>query len=245
MKKAILTVFAAILLFTLAACSDVLITMPYGSKEYRNDDWTVDGLVEHFNELGFTRVSVENTETHFGEDKLDIYNVKVEDTDAVSVLTEYMNFEGGESFYSRSKIRIETHTYIPTVTIDNCPEFKALCKSQKPELIDGFMAEHSGEYLEFNARVNKWYDKQFDTNGISFRVLVETGSTLFIEFRDLQIADLKMSDCIYSDYKQGMITNDTVNKGLYFHMVVQVLPTESGNWKYEIQKMELLPGRYW
>ena len=245
MKKAILTVFAAILLFTLAACSDVLITMPYGSKEYRNDDWTVDGLVAHFNELGFTRVSVENTETHFGEDKLDIYNVKVEDTDAVSVLTEYMNFEGGESFYSRSKIRIETHTYIPTVTIDNCPEFKALCKSQKYELVEEFMEAHVGEYLEFNAKVSKWYDKNFDENGVSFRVMVETGNTVNLEFRDLQMSDLHLEQCQYSDYREGMINDETVKNGLYVHMVVKVLPTESGKFKYEIQKMELLPGRYW
>lgn len=245
MRKTLFAVYVLLVVFILGACSRELITMPYGSREYRNEDWTAESLVEHFQGLGFTRVYVENTETRYGDDMIDIYNVKIEDTEAVSVLTEYMNFDGGDSFYSNAKIMIETHTYIPTISVENSPEFKALCKSQNADMVKEFMTAHSGEYLEFNAKLSKWLDNNYAERGASFRVSVETGGTISMEFMDLKIEDLHLEECQYSNYYEGMITDETVKQGIYFHMVARIVTTESGAIKYEICQTELLPGRYW
>lgn len=238
MKKIVLCLFSIIFIFALTSCNVDVITMPYDSSEYKNGEWTVESLVEHFETLGFTDIDVTNVIDSFGEAKVEIYNVNIEDSSSDSWFTEYKAFKKGEEFGSWLKIKIETHTFTPTLTVDNCAELAELVhtKGSFVELEDkiAFMESHKNEYIEFEGTITDWYD-ELHWVGVSFTVSVEDSEYLSFSWETTSLIDLKMEgDYHYSNYKTGLIS-----EGMKVHMIAQIVFADD-EWQLEINIMNII-----
>ncbi len=239
MKKYLTPFLLAILtlLFTCTGCSVEEISMPYGSADYKNGEWTVDSLVDHLEELGFSDIEVTNVFDSFGEERIEVYNVTIEDTSSDSWFTEYKAFKKGESYGTWLKIKIETHTFIPTLTTSNCSDFSELMafedSTEKNEAINSFMSAHNGEYIEFEGTITDWYDELFWV-GIDFSISVEDSGTIF-SWDTIDLIDTKLEgEYHYNKYKSGLIS-----EGMRVHMIVKIVSTED-DWKLEIDAMEIV-----
>lgn len=236
MKKIVLCLFSIIFIFALTSCNVDVITMPYDSSEYKNGEWTLESLVEHFETLGFTDIDVTNVKDSFGEAKVEIYNVNIEDSSSDSWFTEYKAFKKGEEFGSWLKIKIETHTFTPTLTVDNCSDLANIIQSDtsNTDAINSFMNAHNGEYIEFCGTITDWNDKWFWV-GVDLTVAVEDSKSLSFVWDTIDLIDLKLEgDYHYNKYKTGLIS-----EGMKVHMIVKV-DSEDNKWKLEIYTMEIL-----
>lgn len=95
---------ACILLTFLSGCSTLSVTMPYGSDEYVQGDWTVDELIAHFQDLGFTDIKT-SIFTTYDKDKARICRVAIDD-DISSWSPEYVDFKKGDDFSTMHRIFI-------------------------------------------------------------------------------------------------------------------------------------------
>lgn len=240
MKKRILFhLICSFTLFLFVGCDTSGVSMPYGSEEYENGDWTVEELIEHFEELGFSDIETINTLEYFGDEEIGIYNVTIEDTSSDSLFTEYRSFEKGEELGTWLKLKIETYTAIPTLTIDNCSEFSELTKmknssSEQGELISAFMNSHNGEYLEFDGIITDWYDEMFWTS-VSFTISFEESEQLSFTWSTIDFSDLNLEgEYEYSKYKVGLISEN-----MKVHMITRIVSSEDG-WNLEIDSMQVV-----
>ena len=236
MKKIILYLFSIIFIFALTSCNVDVITMPYDSSEYKNGEWTVESLVEHFETLGFTDIDVTNVKDSFGEAKVEIYNVNIEDSSSDSWFTEYKAFKKGEEFGSWLKIKIETHTFTPTLTVDNCSDLANIIQNEtsNTDAINSFMKAHNGEYIEFCGTITDWYDK-LRWVSVNLTVAVENSKYLSFVWDTIDLIDLKLEgDYHYNKYKTGLIS-----EGMKVHMIVKV-DSADDKWQLEIYSMEIL-----
>ena len=226
-----------VLLITFNGCDIAEVNMPYGSAEYKSGGWTVDDLVVHFEELGFSDIEINNVVDSFGEERVEVYNVTIEDTSSNSWFTEYMSFQKGDAYSTTRKIKIETHTFIPTLTTENCSDFSELLEttgdSVKTELINSFMFSHNEEYIEFEGVITDWCDDYF-WSGIDFSVSVENSGTIF-SWDSIDLIDTKLDgEYHYNKYKAGLIS-----KGMRVNMIAKIVANED-SWKLEIYTMDVL-----
>lgn len=205
-------------------------TMPYDNSVYSGTDWTVEELVDHFEELGFTQIKINKTES-FDNDC--IYYVGIEDVYANSWLTEYKGFKAGETYKTRLEIRIDANERIPTLTVDNCSEFAALVKAGNDESKkEVFIKNHLGEYIEFSGTLIDWYDIYFYI-GVSFEIEVEGSQTVFAF--DCDISDLNME----GEYHYTKYTSGVIAEGERAHMIAQIVETDEG-YGFEVEKMQIV-----
>lgn len=234
MKKNIIFVLV-VCLTLLCGCSVDVITMPYGSEEYEDGDWTPDTLAEHFEELGFSNLEIVYLDYMFGTEDSAIYSVLIEDTSSKSLFTEYKAFDKGDEYGTWLKIRIEAPT--PTLTIENCDLLEDLVKMNEPssenEHIQTFMEAHDGEYIEFDGTIINWYDEYFWV-GVDLSVSVEDSEGLIFSWDTIDLIELKLEDEYHhTEYSRGKITD-----GMRVHMVVQV--ESSDKLQYTIKQMEII-----
>ncbi len=241
MNKIIQFLLVTVIVFSLSACSfdaPANIVMPYSCDEYENGEWTVDELVEHFEKLGFTNIKVANVMESFGEAEVAIWNLTIEDTSSDSWFTEYRTFDKGEEFDSWLEIKIETHTFIPTLTVDNCTDLAELVQT-KGSLVNledkkSFMESHKNEYIEFEGTITDWYD-ELHWVGVSFTVSVEDSEYLSFSWETTSLSDLKMEgDYHYSNYKTGLIS-----EGMRVHMIARIVFADN-EWQLEINTMNII-----
>ena len=191
-----------------AGCASTIV-MPYSSEEYENSGWTLKELTTHFEELGFTDVTVRKDTTR-NEAYAGIYSVEIEE-DTDSLFAEYGDFEKGDDFLSTRELYIVYNDFIPTWAIDNCPELVELSqfehgsdeweKKQK-----AFMQSHSGEYIEFDGVITDWYDDYWYAGGVSFTISVEGYEQLKFSWDNIELSSLRLTeDYHYSNYKTGLI----------------------------------------
>ena len=241
MKKVILCTFIIIIAISFLACSFEpveKIVMPYSCDEYENGEWTVDELVEHFEGLGFSDINVTNVMESFGEANVLIQNLTIEDPSSDAWYNRYRAFEKGEEFWSGRKIKIETHTYIPTLTVENCSDFAELIEmdefSGKIEAVQSFMESHKNEYIEFEGTITDWYDEMHWV-GVSFTVSAENSDYINFSWETTDLIDLKLEDDYhYTKYKTGLIS-----AGMKVHMIAQIVYVDE-EWHLEINVMEIL-----
>ena len=63
-KKILFLFVLTMLLVVCTSCeSATTITMPYSSEEYVNGEWTIEDLIKHFEDLGFSKVEVYGNST--------------------------------------------------------------------------------------------------------------------------------------------------------------------------------------
>lgn len=225
------------LLFLFVGCDTAAVSMPYGSEEYENGDWTVEELINHFEELGFSDINVTNELEIFGNDEIGIYNVLIEDTSSDSLFTEYRTIEKGEEVGNWLKVKIETYTSVPLLTKDNSAEFAELIKMDAPilnETLMSFMDSHNGEYLEFDGTITDWYDDVFWV-GVSFTITVENSECLEFSWSTMDLSDLDLGgEYEYSKYKAGAIS-----ERMQVHMITKIVTSEN-EWHLEIESMQIV-----
>ena len=212
--------------------------MPYSSTEYKEMNWSVEELIAHFEELGFSDIKTDVWET-FDENQARICRVAIEDTSADSWFTEYKDFEKGEEYGTYLEVYISAYTLIPTLTVDNCDEFAELVNlnsdsPEKAERLSSFMQTHDGNYLEFDGTITSWYDEFFWTS-VSVTVAVEDSDQMSFSWGTISLSELGMSgDYHYNKYHAGLIT-----EGMKVHVLAQIDYTEDG-WALEIDSMQII-----
>ena len=122
------------------------ITMPNYSWHYDNG-WTVENLINHFQELGFTNIeTATTTETGWGAEFHlygEIFNVTIEDT-------TLGGWKSGDVFGSTSLITITYYERTPTLTIENCPDLVSILSNRDMTYTE-FVEKYDGQFIEFDA----------------------------------------------------------------------------------------------
>ncbi|MBQ8859351.1 MAG: DUF4839 domain-containing protein [Clostridia bacterium] len=127
------------------------ITMPNYSWHY-DEGWTVEDLVSHFEQLGFTNIEIATTIDSGTFSKFhqegEIYNVEIEDT-------FLGGWDSGDIFGATSLITITYYERTPTLTIDNCPDLASVLSSKDMVYTD-FAEKYDGQFIEFDACVTSF-----------------------------------------------------------------------------------------
>lgn len=246
MKRFLLCFLAICTLFSCAvpAYADFVfsrkkeVSMPYSTMEYRELGWSVEELVSHFEELGFSEIKIDLIET-FDETRIGNYTVNIEDSSANSWIVQYNGFEKGDVFRTHLEIVISGYTLVPTLTVENCAEFTELVNmdngySEKPERLASFMQAHHGEYIEFDGIIIDWYDEWF-WNSVSLTVAVEGSEQTSFSWNTISLSELGMTgDYHYNKYRVGLI-----GEGMKAHVIAKIHYADN-MWSLEIDSMEII-----
>ncbi len=122
------------------------IKMPKNSKDYVGSDWTIDSLIQHFKDLGFTNIMTVPCAP--SDDKFD--NNIFETT----ISTNRFSTDpwiAGDEFESDAEITIY-YNESPKLTIENCPDLLTVLTS-KDMSFSSFCTKYDGRYVEFDAYV--------------------------------------------------------------------------------------------
>lgn len=208
MKYRFAAVLLIVLVLSLSACTfDVPseIIMPYSNREYADGDWELDELISHFRELGFDEFEIRETPT-FDESEAGVSWVGKEasPSESDSWLTEYIKFEKGEAINPIYKICIEYYSLVPTLTVENCPEFAELFMmdmgaSERADMLSAFTTEHAGKYMEFDATISDLYT---DATGTDFFITFSAGvqDNLGFSKSGVFLSDLGMTRDYYEEH---------------------------------------------
>lgn len=237
MKTRIIALFFvfSILLFICAGC-DAGATIPHSSDEYENGEWSVEELVEHFEDLGFTDIKIEE-KTTFDESEVKIQVLVADDSD--SWFPSYRDFEKGETISTMRKIIIRATSLIPVLTVDNNSDFAKLvnmdqASPEKPDLLSSFMQAHDGDYLEFNGTITNWSDEFFWTS-VSLTVAVEDSNQMSFSWGAISLSELDMTGAYdYNNYYAGLI-----KEGMKVHIIAKIDYAKDG-WALEINSMDVI-----
>ena len=236
-KKSCVVLCVIVFLFLLFVACDFrhLVTMPYSSKEYKNAGWTLDELILHFEELGFNEINVEKTSDQYGEEKIVICSVEIEDSDSFWGGTRPI--EKGEKTSTYLEIRIEYVLYHPTITKENSTEFAQLVDMNdevydKPILVQEFMEKHDGEFLEFQGIVLDAYDKFWYASDINFIISIGNSVHMQHNFKCSTLDLERLGYCSHSSYFSGLLS-----KGDILHCVCRISATED-SWSLALVRLE-------
>lgn len=208
---------------------DVLV--PYSSDEYGNGDWTADELVQHFEELGFYDIKIEETASrHVDKETVD---VKVEEY-GDGLFSYYRGFEKNEVISKGRIIKLIVTKPIPVMTVENCPELVGMLQMRNGSEGDiavwnSFLADHVGEFIEFDGTVTSWYDEMWWVS-ISFTVCFEEYEDITFSFKVDSTKEIGFAD----NYFYGC-----VEKGAAAHLVLEIVKDSDGYYKFEIDSIQL------
>ena len=235
-RKIALILVLSTLLLACTGC-DAGATIPYSSDEYENGEWTVEELVEHFEELGFSDIEIEEKAT-FNESEARIQVIVADNSDPM--FPSYRSFEKGETISTVRNIIIRATTLIPIMTVENCPEFAEFVKngpdsSNNTEPWTSFLEAHNGEALEFDGTITDWYDKLWYISGVDCTVAVENSEHLSFYWDVENLDDLGLSgEYSHNEYSLGEIT-----EGMQVHILAIINYSKNGGLNLEIESMEI------
>ena len=150
------------------ASDEPKITMPHYSGYY-DDGWTVERLVEHFEELGFinvvTKTVVDSGMFEEFHQEGEVYNVEIEDTTLGS-------WNSGDVFGATSQITIHYYERTYTLTVDNCSDLESILSSRDMMYSD-FAERYDGQFIEFDGCVQTSYSYM---GGTSYVISVSGGN---------------------------------------------------------------------
>ena len=164
------------------ASDEPQITMPNYSWYY-DEGWTVEGLISHFEQLGFTNIETAETIDSGTFSKFhqegEIYNVEIEDT-------FLGGWNSGDVFGATSLITITYYERTPTLTIENCPDLASILSS-KDMMYTDFAEKYDGQFIEFDACITSFVE---DVTGKIVSISVCGGDVASNTFDNSDIAGL-------------------------------------------------------
>lgn len=164
------------------ASDEPQITMPNYSWYY-DDGWTVEELILHFEQLGFTNIETATTVDSgtFSEfhQEGEVYNIEIEDT-------FLGGWSSGDVFGATSLITITYYERTPTLTIENCPDLAKVLSSRDIMYTD-FAEKYDGQFIEFDACIISFVE---DVTGKIVSINVCGGDVTSNTFDNSDIAGL-------------------------------------------------------
>lgn len=140
MKKIIVLFFLiSMLLFSGCDTTHTEIVMPHDSSYYDEYDGTLDELVKHFEDLGFT--DIETTASSYSGYARNII-------DFVSAKGYWTGFKEGDTLYSYDTIEIHYYDQCNNLTVDNCPDLASFLAGEMDYM--AFAEKYDGKYIEFD-----------------------------------------------------------------------------------------------
>ncbi len=122
------------------------IIMPNSTSDYIGSEWTIDTIIEHFKELGFTNIKTVPCEPDDDNFDINIFEMVIEtgwfSTDP---------WEAGDEFDSDAEITIYYNEF-PLLTVENCPDLLTILTSKDMSYIT-FCNTYDGHYVRFDAYV--------------------------------------------------------------------------------------------
>ena len=122
------------------------IIMPLGSADYCGEDWTLDKLVTHFTELGFTNIVSTPCAPNDENYKSNIFEIYI-----ATGLFSTNPWEAGEAYPADAEISVYFNES-PMLTVDNCPDLVTVLTSKDISYMS-FANLYDGKYVEFDAYV--------------------------------------------------------------------------------------------
>ena len=122
------------------------IKMPKNTSDYIGSEWTVDTLIRHFEDLGFTNIRTVACDPDDDRFKLNIFEMTI----ATGLFSDDP-WKAGEEFNPDAEITIYYNEY-PILTIENCPDLVTVLTS-KDMSYTSFCTKYDGRYVEFDAYV--------------------------------------------------------------------------------------------
>ena len=236
-QRVVLVLVLSVLLLLCSGCN-VTAKMPYSSNEYENGEWSVEELVEHFEELGFTDIDVE-VYTTFDEGKAKIQVVVADDSSSWS--PSFRDFEKGETVATLRNIIIRETKLIPILTVDNCPEFAEFVKNGKDSTANSvtwteFLEKHNGEALEFDATITSWDDEFLYISGVKCTVAVEHSKHMSFFWDVDNLDDLGLS----GEYSHNEYSVGEIKDGMQIHILAIINYSKNDGLNLEIESMQVI-----
>lgn len=154
MKKAF--VFLCMILITVScfcACeldnsnsSGEKIKMSKSSEDYCGSEYTIDELIKHFNEMGFTNIKKIPCDAESDNYMNNIFEITIK-----KGLISEDPWKAGEEFNADAKIRIY-YNKDPLLTVENCKDLATVLTSKNIDYMT-FANKYDGKYVSFNAHV--------------------------------------------------------------------------------------------
>lgn len=135
------------------------ITMPYSSYQYENGVWTIDELVTHLKELGFTDIETEEY-TPKGYEDDEIYRLVIDNA--------RFGFDIHEDFASDAEVKIGYYVLEPNLTTITCKELDSIfstppSETDRTRMLSDFVKKYEGKYMEFDATITEAFSDVDDT----------------------------------------------------------------------------------
>lgn len=236
-QKVVLVLVLSVLLLLCSGCS-VTATMPHSSDEYENGEWSVEELVEHFEELGFTDIDVEEYTT-YDESKAKIQVVVADDSS--SWFPSYRDFEKDETVDTLRNIIIRETKLIPILTVENCSEFAEFVKNGQDSTANSvtwtdFLEKHNGEALEFDGTITSWDDEFFYISGVKCTVAVEHSEHMSFSWAADSLDDLGLS----GEYSHNKYSVGEIKEGMQVHILAIINYPKNDGLNLEIESMQVI-----
>ena len=124
------------------------IVMPYSAADYCGEEWTLEELIAHLTELGFTNIETTACDPSNDNYKSYVFEIYIE-----TGLFSTDPWEAGEEYNADSEISIYYNEF-PVMTIDNSPDLVKILTSKDISYMS-FANSYDGRYVEFDAYVTE------------------------------------------------------------------------------------------
>ena len=122
------------------------IVMPYSSSDYCGEEWTVEELTDHLEELGFTNINTYACAPDDDRYKSNIFEICIK--------TGWFStgpWNAGEEYSQNAEISVYYNEF-PLLTVENCPDLVTVLTSKDMSYMS-FAKAYDGRYVEFDAYV--------------------------------------------------------------------------------------------
>lgn len=144
--KNVIVLFLLISMLVFSGCDTTYteIEMPHDSSYYDEYDGTVEDLVKHFEDLGFTDIEIiSSSYSGYASDPIDFVSAEGHWSGG---------FKEGDIRYSYDTIKIHCYDECSNLTVDTCPDLAEILIDKNANY-EYFAEKYEGEYFEFECYI--------------------------------------------------------------------------------------------